>query len=143
MSASAATLSTSRREASSAIPLSRQDAAHACTFAAVRRYVGSSNVVNDLKSTPSSICANQAPAGASSRAPSSSPSNVTAGGTGTPSKNSCGITSIIIMTGNLQATYDSFSQAPQRFLTERALCAVSAPGLADEGFKRTGAQPPA
>src|SRR3954452_20374738 len=101
MSASAATLSTSRRDASSAIPLSTQEAAHACTFAAVRRYVGSSNVVNDVTSTPSSICANHAPAGASSSAPSSSPSNVTAGGTGTPSKNSCGITSII----NMTATY--------------------------------------
>src|SRR3954447_14650593 len=108
MSASAATLSTSRRDASSATPLSTHDAAHACTFAAVRRYVGSSNVVNDVTSTPSSICANHDPAGASSKAPSSSPSNVTAGGTGTPSKNSCGITSIIIMTGNVQATYDSF-----------------------------------
>src|SRR4051812_13231659 len=50
------------------------------------------------------------PAGASSRAPSSSSSNVTAGGTGTPSKNSCGITSIIIMTRNLQATTDTFSR---------------------------------
>src|SRR3954468_15618658 len=108
MSASAATLSTSRREASSATPLSTHDAAHACTFVAVRRYVGSSNVVNDVTSTPSSSCASHEPAGASSSAPSSSPSNVTAGGTGTPSKNSCGITSIIIMTGNLQAAYDIF-----------------------------------
>src|SRR3954466_900947 len=120
MSASAATLSRSRREASSAIPLSTHDAAQACTFAATRRYVGNSNVVNDITSTPSSSCANQEPAGASSRAPSSSPSNVTAGGTGTPSKNSCGITSIIVMTGNLQATYDSF-RCTATVSTEQAL----------------------
>src|SRR6185437_6691753 len=57
------------------------------------------------------------PAGASSNAPSSSPSNDATDGTGTPSKNSCGITSIIVMTSNLKATYDSFSLETKAKLT--------------------------
>ena len=96
----------SGRDASSATPAASCPAAHACIRAHIRRYVASSNVVNRVRSTDASISASHGPAGASSTAPSSSPSNDTADGTATPSKNSCGIT--VIMTGNLQTTYDSF-----------------------------------